>query len=145
MTAMLLLLALAMVLGCRYLSRNRQPRQRALKVACRAGLTQKAGLALVTVSGRSLLIGYGEGAPALLLELEPSVASGACSPAAPPQEASEHVETRGGHRITLPDRFRTLLGEALTGAAGAPRKEMSAEPHLPATQEQGSEPRETLS
>ena len=41
-----------------------------MTILARAGLTQRSGLALVSVSGRRLLIGYGEGAPVVLMNAD---------------------------------------------------------------------------
>ncbi|MFW6369000.1 MAG: flagellar biosynthetic protein FliO [Myxococcota bacterium] len=145
MTPALVVLALAIVLGCRHLLGNRQPRHRALKVACRAGLTQKAGLALVTVSGRSLLVGYGEGAPALLLELEPEEAAGGKTVPVMQHECPQHEEVRCGHRIALPDRFRALLGEALGGSTLASREKMNPARSTPGARHESSRSEEAAS
>lgn len=47
--------------------RSRAAKDGELEVLSRAGLTQRSGLALLLVSGRRVLIGYGEGSPVLLM------------------------------------------------------------------------------
>lgn len=67
MTHALLVLALLVLAAVGLLfGRRRLVAEPALRVVARAGLTQRAGLALVEVEGRRLLVGYGDGAPRVL-------------------------------------------------------------------------------
>ncbi len=78
MTGLLVLSAAAALGALAWVRHRRGPfaTPPALRLVARAGLTQKAGLALVEVEGRRLLVGYGEGPPALLARLgsEPGAA-----------------------------------------------------------------------
>ncbi len=65
-----LLLLVAFTWAALRFMRRRPPCNEDLQVVARAGLTQRAGLALVSLAGRRILVGYGEGSPSLLLELD---------------------------------------------------------------------------
>ena len=75
MTGLLVLCAASVASALAWLRHRRGPfaTPPTLRLVARAGLTQKAGLALVEVEGRRLLVGYGDGPPALLDRLDPEV------------------------------------------------------------------------
>jgi flagellar protein FliO/FliZ len=80
-TALLALVTGAALLGFAWVRRRRGAfgAPPALRLISRAGLTQKAGLALVEVEGRRLLVGYGDGPPSLLATVaDRPRADGAC-------------------------------------------------------------------
>ena len=66
-TLVAILLALACWASSRLLRRRASP-TRELEIISRAGLSQKAGLALISLSGRRLLVGYGGESPVLLFD-----------------------------------------------------------------------------
>ena len=66
------LAALAVAALVHLLARRGAPPPAALRVAARAGLGRTAGLALVEVDGRRLLLGVSERSVELLCELEPT-------------------------------------------------------------------------
>lgn len=51
-----------------------------LRLVARAGLTQKAGLALVETGGRRYLVGYGDGPPSLLAAVPAAAADAGAAP-----------------------------------------------------------------
>ena len=96
MNLVLALLALSITAwaALRMLRRHSAKRED-LVVLSRAGLSQKAGLAVVSVFGKRVLVGYGEGTPTLLMELQPLSADQpseeACRSLDPSLETTERV------------------------------------------------------